>query len=53
MATLMAIGVVAFYGVTFGLTRFTDLNALLVVTLSMVGVAISYIAISLLQSLEG
>jgi O-antigen/teichoic acid export membrane protein len=52
MATLMAIGVVVFYGVTFGLTRFTELNALLVVTLSMVGVAFSYIAISLLQSLE-
>jgi O-antigen/teichoic acid export membrane protein len=52
MAALMAIGTVAFYGVTLGLNRFTDLNTLFTVTLSMIGVAFTYIAISLRQKLE-
>lgn len=52
MAALMAVGVATFYGLTFALIRLFGLDALYVVTLSMAGVAATYVAISLSQKLE-
>jgi len=51
MASLMAVGVVAFYALSFGLIQFDGLNPLYVVTLSMVVVAIAYSSFALMQRL--
>lgn len=52
MATMMALGVVVFYGVTLGLTRFTGMNALYIVTISMLGVALLYCLAALNQEID-
>ena len=51
MAGLMALGVVVYYGLTIALIQLANFDALYVVTLSMAGVAVTYIAISLSQGL--
>lgn len=52
MAGLMAVGVAAFYALTFSLTRLAGLDALYVVTMSMTGVAIMYSLAALNQKVN-